>query len=402
MVIRGNYVVDQVVGQARFFALRIENRDRWIGRIVALINESRLLDPTRSLVNHKIMSTSPIKIKQEPDLEDSCQIMPTPSQTVDPTNLIFFAADKPSKLNYPIGCPVWYNIHDVGLNQLSFCRGRVCGVAMDVVSHKVVCKIQKIDSDDFTTKDNDTALVFEDEITYGMGCPVIINLEGEEFDGDIACTFRTPNGDGTMDVTYSVVTDGETNRSKVVHGLNSHQVKYRRTDDELTETNAQTVSGDMVVPDVVAISKDQESATRESVMTRSPSQNHVGQLRWEPPTDEKRRAIADSDNKLMSDLSRREKRSDEKKRAIGDSDGKLKSDLSHRNKRSRKTSPFPLSFTYFMPSWVLKAAGGSTSLIGTLHNNNLSSIRVHQVYHTNSTINFILMPRYLQCQKAGY
>jgi hypothetical protein len=205
---------------------------------------------------------------------------------------------------------------------------------MDVVSHKVVCKIQKIDSDDFTPKDNDTALVFEDEITYGMGCPVIINLEGKDFDGDIACIFRTPNGDGTMDVTYSVVTASATNQSKMVHGLNSHQVKYRRTDELLPETNnEEQISADLSVPDVVAISKDQESRS-------SSLQNPDAQLKWEPPTNEKKRAIADSESKL-------------------------KSDSSHRDKRSRcQGMPSCLSLTLTVPSWVLKVARGSNSLVG--------------------------------------
>ena len=206
---------------------------------------------------------------------------------VDQSKLIEFSPRESLKLSYPVNCPVWYNFSSRG-NDTSFCRGRVVGVAMDCNSRKFVYRIQN--SDLSRASKDETELVYEDDVSYEMGCPVRVIIEGNEHDGEIVCSTREPIGIGIQVHTkYSILISSANGRLKLVQAVASSQVKYRSTGEKMKmERRVSYESETREIKSIVS------NSTKDSLDSTGRVMLH--QLKWKPPSPNKRKTLADRDS----------------------------------------------------------------------------------------------------------
>jgi hypothetical protein len=278
-----------------------------------------------------------INVKQEPGLQPeevpssaidtaaaahpSSSLVNSHRQRINQTSLINFSDDEASKLCYPVGCPVGYNFTSSSSpNEVSFTRGCVVGAAMDRLSRNFVYRIQS---------DETMNLALEDDVAFAMGCPVRMSSKGQEVDGEIVC-FSRVRGSSTIDTKYSVLICNGMN-SRIVHGVSSHQVKFRLSPRPVTEVEK------TVCKALPRVSIGSESETKQTSETSSQTR----QLKWKPPSPKKRKALANRDlNQALE-------------------------------KVTKKTPELSLCLT--VPQWVLKAGG---NLVGKL-------FYYHAYLHTN-------------------
>ena len=268
----------------------------------------------------KNIMTSSIKIKQEPitranEVPSSLLKRRAPPATSNASkqqrqavhsSLINFSTEEASKLSYPVTCPVWYNFSAASENELNFCSGRVMSVAMDYTSRKLVYRIK---ADALGSNIEGFDLVSEDDIAYAINCKVRVTLGGTEQDGKIVCPSRVVTESGIIETSYSVVITND-KKTKVLHRINSQQIKYR----PLPEQKEKDGLAERSVP---IISSESETS-RDS--------NRPPQLKWKPPSPNKRKTLAVCNSNSSSTYSQ---------------------------KKSRKADVASLSLT--VPSWVLKA-----------------------------------------------
>ena len=107
----------------------------------------------------------------------------TPQQPSIMRTLVKLSEEQTKGLNFPLGCPVWYNF-----SQSSCFSGVVQTVHLDIVQKKLVytvsrkCKNSNSDTNDKQSLVLDT--VSEDDITYAFNCPVTLTSKSDDAAGD--------------------------------------------------------------------------------------------------------------------------------------------------------------------------------------------------------------------------
>mmetsp|Transcript_4710 Transcript_4710/g.7459 ORF Transcript_4710/g.7459 Transcript_4710/m.7459 type:complete len:533 (+) Transcript_4710:19-1617(+) len=183
--------------------------------------------------------------------------------SINEANLFELTSEQTSKLNYPIGCPVWYNKHHhaQSSNRFDVRHGTVISVLMDVMSRKFFYRVEKMKNvNDLLDTAHDVLprieLVWEDKIVFAPKCPVLVQMtDGDsmkEMEGEIVCPRATCN-DGIVDTTYIVIYFLEDNKLRIEDGVLPCRIKFRNNQMVVVEleesatqvsdrTNQQTIS----------------------------------------------------------------------------------------------------------------------------------------------------------------
>lgn len=115
---------------------------------------------------------------------------------------------------------------------------------MDYTSRKLVYKIK---ADALGSNIEGFDLVSEDDIAYAINCKVRVTLGGTEQDGKIVCPSRVVSESGIIETSYSVAITND-KRTKVLHKINSQQIKYRpperKEKDGLAERSVPIISSE--------------------------------------------------------------------------------------------------------------------------------------------------------------
>ena len=138
-------------------------------------------------------------------------------------DLIAYTEHQTNKLNFPVGCPVWYNYDaKVGDDKvLTKVRcGKVKAAAMNVNTRSFVYKIEKMNAQPGEALD----LVSEDHIAYSSSCPVQVTIDNVIMEGEVICPSNLKAFCGNS--YYSVMLKSKGNEMRLEHDVSGEQVKY--------------------------------------------------------------------------------------------------------------------------------------------------------------------------------
>jgi len=163
--------------------------------------------------------------------------------SINEANLFELTSEQTSKLNYPIGCPVWYNKHHhaQSSNRFDVRHGTVISVLMDVMSRKFFYRVEKMKNvNDLLDTAHDVLprieLVWEDKIVFAPKCPVLVQkmMDGDmkEVEGEIVCPRSSVTcNDDIVDIntTYTIMYFLEDNKLEIEDGVLPHRIKFLNT-----------------------------------------------------------------------------------------------------------------------------------------------------------------------------
>ena len=143
--------------------------------------------------------------------------------SINECDLIAYSELQTSKLNFPVGCPVWYNYDakvgdDKVLTKVRF--GKVKAAAMNVVTRSFVYKIEKMNAQPGEPLD----LVYEDHIAYATSCPVQVTIDNVIMEGEVICPSNLKAFCGNA--YYSVMLRSKENELRLEHNVSGEQIKY--------------------------------------------------------------------------------------------------------------------------------------------------------------------------------
>lgn len=161
-----------------------------------------------------------------------------PHHQVHPSSLIFFSSHDTLKLDFPIGCPVCYN-----LDKEEFDQGMVVDVALDCATRKYVYKIEKTalvgalddPKDMFSVFD----LVAEEDLLFGMNCPVKVEIANTEIVGLVVGPNGVIHGDNSS--RYMILTTTKEGRTRLLRGVKSIKIKYHSKESANNEVATSTM-----------------------------------------------------------------------------------------------------------------------------------------------------------------
>ena len=96
--------------------------------------------------------------------------------------LVKLSEEQTKGLNFPLGCPVWYNF-----SQSSCFSGVVQTVHLDIVQKKLVYTVSRKNTQSKSANDKQSLVldtVSEDDISYAFNCPVTLSLKSDDAAGD--------------------------------------------------------------------------------------------------------------------------------------------------------------------------------------------------------------------------
>lgn len=106
----------------------------------------------------------------------------TPQQPSTMRTLVKLSEEQTKGLNFPLGCPVWYNF-----SQSSCFSGLVQTVHLDIVQKKLVYTVSRKCKNSNSANDKQSLVldtVSEDDISYAFNCPVTLTSKSDDAAGD--------------------------------------------------------------------------------------------------------------------------------------------------------------------------------------------------------------------------
>ena len=106
-----------------------------------------------------------------------------PQQPSIMRTLVKLSEEQTKGLNFPLGCPVWYNF-----SQSSCFSGVVQTVHLDIVQKKLVYTVSRKNSHSKSDTNDKQSLVLdtvsEDDLSYAFNCPVTLTSKSDDAGGD--------------------------------------------------------------------------------------------------------------------------------------------------------------------------------------------------------------------------
>ena len=156
-----------------------------------------------------------------------------------------FTAEQCSQLKFPVGCPVWFNLGDVGVKEASTSHPKR-GVVQSALWHnnKIFYEVTHADKSSSSIV---TEEVEDDKLGFGATCPITILPDNVDADADplegeiVLCTPSTTNPN-TFVYTAMIFLDG---KSKVRYesGIEEKRVVYRKVDESIVDNSSSAASG---------------------------------------------------------------------------------------------------------------------------------------------------------------
>mmetsp|Transcript_21559 Transcript_21559/g.38933 ORF Transcript_21559/g.38933 Transcript_21559/m.38933 type:complete len:360 (+) Transcript_21559:71-1150(+) len=142
--------------------------------------------------------------------------------------LVNLSVEQAKGLNFPIGCPVWYNFSQLE-GVVDIREGVVHSINLDILSKTLVFMLKKNVPDGLSSIDT----VLEDDIAYAANCPVVVSSTGAKpsnnLDGEIIFA-RPVKGANGNEMSYIVRYSARTNHVRIEEGVNAGRLKYRETE----------------------------------------------------------------------------------------------------------------------------------------------------------------------------
>jgi len=173
-----------------------------------------------------------------------------------------FTAEQCSQLKFPVGCPVWFNLGDVGVKEASTSqhpkRGVVSGAEWN---NKIFYEVTHADKSSSIII---TEEVEDDKLGFGATCPITIlpdnvDADTDPLEGECVVSPSTTNPN-TFVYTAMIFLDG---KSKVRYesGIEEKRVVYRKVDEsESIVDNSSSVAFGPVCKGKGAITDDTSEA----------------------------------------------------------------------------------------------------------------------------------------------
>ncbi|KAL7546400.1 hypothetical protein ACHAWF_009740 [Thalassiosira exigua] len=155
-----------------------------------------------------------------------------PEQQISDANLVELPSEQTSKLNFPIGCPIWYDVQRKSRSLISIRNGTVIAVAMDVLSRKFFYRVEKVRNIEDLSGAADSLsgidLVPEDKIVFAAKCQVLVRIDGDakEAEGEIVCPRMVKGDDGMIQVKYSIMYFQADNILDIEDSVLPNRIKY--------------------------------------------------------------------------------------------------------------------------------------------------------------------------------
>ena len=178
--------------------------------------------------------------------------------------------NEPNMTEFPIGCPVMWNMNDNSFN---------CGT----VSSKLTKgkQYEVVDREKSNSK-----LVPAESLSFGIDCPVNVAP---------SCEDKSPLLQGKVLMhtkkSYTILINKEGNQFQVMTGVTQDRVTFRRV-EEVESSAAQ--------PNKIAVAPELNDNVQKEKLP-SPQQPHSDKPRWQPPSLHKK-AIEDNDNSTITSL----------------------------------------------------------------------------------------------------
>ena len=143
------------------------------------------------------------------------------------STLVSLSIEQARDLNFPVGCPVWYNFsQSLGVVH----QGIVKAVSLDIIHKKISYSVAR-NNDEQGDDDGQLKLdtVAEEDIAYAAGCPVFISSDSPRIrqDGEVIYAKLGENKEGNGDVTYIVKISEEGHAFRIEEGVNASRLQYR-------------------------------------------------------------------------------------------------------------------------------------------------------------------------------
>ena len=111
-----------------------------------------------------------------------CNKIMTTQQPSMMRTLVKLSEEQTKGLNFPLGCPVWYNF-----SQSSCFSGLVQTVHLDIVQKKLVYTVSRKNTQSNSANDKQSLVldtVSEDDISYAFNCPVTLSSKSDDAAGN--------------------------------------------------------------------------------------------------------------------------------------------------------------------------------------------------------------------------
>jgi len=179
----------------------------------------------------------------------SAPVAKQPDSTPSPLNLIKLTNEQATKMKYPVGCPIWYNIHinaakftssqSMSKKYSSLCDaniGLVKSISMDITTRNLLYEVcaAKIIRGVFKSSDgsgtSEEGLFLEDHLCYASKCPVLVQLD-EPMQGEVVtCSFSNHLVDTQVEKSYMVAVCSKDSHMQLFQAVNENHVKYSPVD----------------------------------------------------------------------------------------------------------------------------------------------------------------------------
>jgi hypothetical protein len=148
------------------------------------------------------------------------------------------SVEQTKDLNFPVGCPVWYNFSESQGACLDVYEGLVLSAHLDIYTKTVIVRIERKSVSGPSSIDT----VFDDDVAYASNCPVVLSPmdsnSSEKLDGVVIFAKPVKDETGSHIMSYTVsFSSGSRHSFSVEEGVTAGRLKYRETRVASSETS---------------------------------------------------------------------------------------------------------------------------------------------------------------------
>lgn len=214
------------------------------GILQYIANHHDEIEEYENRVNHRdfLPEEDSLRSRKDPKnvVNEPCKSACTPTgmlpQDVTTTPPARVAPPPPSRVQYPIGCPVWFNIHySIPCSKyLMADKGVVRSISFNQAENKVIYWVEKQPTTKLNSSPNIVSIT-EENIAFAIHCPILVRMEdcsNTEMEGEIIHLKLTMIGQGVVSrmILYTVLLnadEGEFCGVRVEDNVPADRICYR-------------------------------------------------------------------------------------------------------------------------------------------------------------------------------